>query len=134
MMNNVENDNMTRINPRTGRNIKVGGKVWKSLTKEEQNFTNDLFKKINAKVEALRDSQKRVERSSRAEIPPPIPDDSDDEDIGGVRRFTEIGKRVAEREAYIQNILIKTKEAQDRVDYFTIRMYQRFIMETEGWN
>ena len=116
MMNNIENDNMIRINPRTGRNIKVGGKVWKSLTKDEQN---------KADIGGIRFT----------EIPPPILDFSDDEEgIGGVRRFTEIGKRVAEREAYIQNILIKTKEAQDRVDYFTIRMYQRFIMETEGWN
>ena len=35
--------------------------------------------------------------------------------------------------AYIQNILIKTREAQVRVDRLTIMMYQRFIMETEDW-
>lgn len=35
--------------------------------------------------------------------------------------------------AYIQNILIKTREAQERVDRLTIMMYQRFIMETEDW-
>ena len=38
------------------------------------------------------------------------------------------------RMLYIQNILTKTKEAQDRVDRLTIMMYQRFINETEDWD
>ena len=35
---------------------------------------------------------------------------------------------------YIQNILTKTREAQERVDRLTIMMYQRFIIEIEGWD
>lgn len=37
-------------------------------------------------------------------------------------------------QAYIQNILTKEREAQERVDRLTILMYQRFIMETENWD
>ena len=109
MMNNIENDNMIRINPRTGRNIKVGGKVWKSLTKDEQNkadiggirFTEIpppiLDEEGIGGVRRFTEIGKRVAERIEAEIPPPIPDDSDDEEgFGGVRRFTEIGKRVAE--------------------------------------
>jgi hypothetical protein len=44
-----------------------------------------------------------------------------------------IKNKIREAQKYRENILTKTREAQERVDRFTIMMYQRFINETEDW-
>jgi hypothetical protein len=45
-----------------------------------------------------------------------------------------LSKEKNQAQVYIQNILTKEREAQERVDRLTILMYQRFIMETENWD
>ena len=47
--------------------------------------------------------------------------------------YENIQNKIKKAQDYRQNIITKTKEAQERVDRFTILMYQRFINETEDW-
>ena len=167
-MEGQKTDNMTRINPRTGRNITIGGKVWKSLTEEEKQKSNKLFQKINRSeplVEhplppLVEHSLPLVEHSlplvehhlpplfedplpplDEHSLPPlvehplppldedplpPLDEDSLPLDEDPLPPFSlEQNLKVNQ---YIQNILTKTREAEDRVK---IIIYRRF--ETEDW-
>ena len=46
----------------------------------------------------------------------------------------ENSDKIEARKRYRQNILTKTREAQERVDRLLMLMYQRFINETEDWD
>lgn len=50
-----------------------------------------------------------------------------------IESYENIQNKIKKAQDYRQNIITKTKEAQERVDRFTILMYQRFINETEDW-
>ena len=115
-MERKKSDIMIRINPRTGRNIIVGGKVWKSLTEEERQKANKLCTRTNTEVP----------------VPPPIPDSEVKEAMIHMDTEEEVPDypicHHVTTNAYIQNILKKTQEAEDRVK---ILLYRRFFMDNE---
>jgi hypothetical protein len=129
-MEGQKTDNMTRINPRTGRNITIGGKVWKSLTEEEKQKSNKLFQKINRSEPLVEHPLPPLVEHSLPplfEDPlPPLVEHSLPLDEDPLPPFSlEQNLKVNQ---YIQNILTKTREAEDRVK---IIIYRRF--ETEDW-
>jgi hypothetical protein len=103
--NNVMNKVQFRINPRTGRNIIVGGKVWKSLSEEEKKKSNDLFNRIS-KVEEPKVEDTKEENKVEKEFVFKVP----------------LEKSIATSK-YIENILTKKREAEERVN---LLLYSRF--------
>ena len=139
-MEEKKTDTMIRINPRTGRNIIIGGKVWKSLTEEEKQKANNLFKKFNIEpiefippIEPTKSHTELFESiptieptKSHTEPIESIPTiDMDDNDDYPIYKID-----TAKSSAYIQNILTKTKEAEDRVKFL---LYRRFFESEDGW-
>jgi hypothetical protein len=151
-MEEKKTDTMIRINPRTGRNIIIGGKVWKSLTEEEKQKANNLFKKFKSippiddpaksipPTESIESTPEAIKSTHEPiETTPPTTDPAkstpptevfestpvDDEDVYPIYKID-----TSKSSAYIQNILTKTKEAEDRVK---ILLYRRFFESEDGW-